>query len=615
MKIRSVATRLMAPLVVSMLLLTALAGVMMHFESRVQDANTAAMAAQQRVFVLGELRSLSRSLQRDALNLIIDTDPADQEAINRKFSGRLDTFAKNLGELEAEASAAAISADYFVTQRKVAQKLTTVAQHAKTGDIAAATDYFRHHVRPAERAASDIADARIEVLSTEVKTLRTSAAAVSVLAQTVLIAATILLSIVGLVAGLVIVRRSVVRPLHDLRASMAELAAGNTHLAISHEGREDEVGEMARSMATFRDQLTAAEKAKEQQTALIVSSIGNGLSALARGDLSARVDADLTGPFAELKTNFNHAVIELGTAMHSVTTATQSINTSANEIRHASDDLSRRTEGQAASLEETAAAMAEITSTIHKTATGATRANTVVGETRVEAERSGDVVQRAITAMSGIEHASSEISEIISVIDGIAFQTSLLALNAGVEAARAGDAGRGFAVVASEVRALAQRSAEAATDVKKRILASAIQVDTGVALVSETGQALNRIVEKVGELSNLIGNITELAERQATTLQQVNTAVSDIDAVTQQNAAMVEEATAAARSLAGEADSLARDVSRFQVEDNSPVAIQKAPTASPIKRPVARPRPPMQSVRSAALAIAPNSAVDDWTDF
>ncbi|HEX7876124.1 MAG TPA: methyl-accepting chemotaxis protein [Sphingobium sp.] len=616
MKFRSVAARLMAPLVVSMLLLAALSGVTMHFESRVAAANVAAMAAQKRVFDLGELRSLSRSLQRDALNLIIETDPAEHKAIHKKFSDRLDKFVSKLNTLNAEPDHAGLSPDYFDTQHKTAQELAAVAQRAIRGDIAGATDDFRHRVRTAERSASKIADTRIEELTEDVAALQATAAAVTEWAQTVLVAATILMSIAGLSTGLVITSKSVVRPLRELRASMAALAAGNTHLSIPHAGREDEVGQMAQSMATFRDQLAAAETAKEQQAALIVSSIGDGLSALAQGDLSVRVNADLTGPFAGLKSDFNRAVSELADAMRTVMTATHSINTSASEIRHASNDLSRRTEEQAASLEETAAAVTEITSTIHDTAKGAYRANEVVGETRIEAERSGDVVHRAITAMGGIEKASAEISEIISVIDGIAFQTSLLALNAGVEAARAGEAGRGFAVVASEVRLLAQRSAEAATDVKKRILASAAQVDTGVALVSETGETLDRIVGKVSELSDLIAVIAQSADRQATTLQQVNTAVSDIDAVTQQNAAMVEEATAAARSLAGEADTLAQDVSRFRLGNESNAPAGQSPAFQPLVREVAVHMPSRRhSSGSAVLAVSQHSDEDDWTEF
>lgn len=609
MKFRSVAARLMAPLVVSMLLLAILAGVTMHSEGRVAAANATAMAAQQRVSDLGELRSLSRSLQRDALNLIIETDATERQTINGKFSGRVDKLTKGLGALEHIAGEAGVSPDYFTTQHQVVQELTAVAKRANDGDIAGATNDFRQRVRPAERAASKVADARIEALNEEVATLQQTAATVTANAQTVLIAATLLLSVTGLAAGLIITRRSVVRPLHELRTSMAQLAAGNIHLAIPHEGRADEVGQMAQSMATFRDQLAAAEQAKDEQAMLIVSSIGNGLDALARGDLSVCVDADLTGPFAKLKTDFNRAVTGLASAMHSVTNATQSINTSANEIRHASDDLSRRTEGQAASLEETAAAMTEITGTIGQTAQSATRANAVVGQTRVEAEHSGDVVRRAITAMGGIERASAEIAEIISVIDGIAFQTSLLALNAGVEAARAGEAGRGFAVVASEVRALAQRSAEAAKDVKTRIMSSVTQVETGVALVSETGKTLDRIMGRVSEISDLVSDISQSADRQAATLKQVNMAVSDIDAVTQQNAAMVEEATAAARSLAGEADTLANDVARFRLANSA------APARRPAMRAVAARPVPMRATGSVALAAMPSTDDEDWALF
>ncbi len=222
--------------------------------------------------------------------------------------------------------------------------------------------------------------------------------------------------------------------------------------------------------------------------------------------------------------------------------------------------------------------------------------------------------------MGGIERSSSEISEIISVIDGIAFQTNLLALNAGVEAARAGEAGRGFAVVASEVRALAQRSADAAKDVKEKINASAKQVDAGVALVSETGRALQRIIARIGEISALVSTIATSAEHQATGLQQVNTAVSEMDGVTQQNAAMVEEATAAARSLAEEADRLSAEVSRFRldVRTHAPAA----PSASPVHdlqaraaqagRDVARnSRRPVVGARGNALAVS----TDEWSDF
>jgi methyl-accepting chemotaxis protein len=255
---------------------------------------------------------------------------------------------------------------------------------------------------------------------------------------------------------------------------------------------------------------------------------------------------------------------------------------------------------------------------VRQAASGANRANSVVAEARVEAEQSGAVVSRAVDAMSGIERSSSEISEIISVIDGIAFQTNLLALNAGVEAARAGDAGKGFAVVASEVRALAQRSAEAAKDVKTRILASSQQVDAGVELVSETGKALQRIIGRFGEISTLVSQIAMAAEQQADSLQQINTAVSEMDGVTQQNAAMAEQATAAARTLSTEADELARQVARFAIGDSNssttargrPMVHRLQERAAQAGRTIAR-----QSKRSGRGPATAAATEQDWSEF
>jgi methyl-accepting chemotaxis protein len=241
------------------------------------------------------------------------------------------------------------------------------------------------------------------------------------------------------------------------------------------------------------------------------------------------------------------------------------MNSGTQEISTASNDLSRRTEQQASSLEETAAALDEITATVKKAAEGATHARKVVAGTKEDAERSGEVVRKAVEAMGGIEKSSQQIGQIIGVIDEIAFQTNLLALNAGVEAARAGDAGRGFAVVASEVRALAQRSAEAAKEIKALISTSTTQVGEGVQLVAETGKSLESIMSKVAEINTVVSDIAAGAQEQATGLQQVNTAVNEMDKVTQQNAAMAEEATAAGRSLAQEAETLTSLVAQFRL--------------------------------------------------
>jgi methyl-accepting chemotaxis protein len=253
--------------------------------------------------------------------------------------------------------------------------------------------------------------------------------------------------------------------------------------------------------------------------------------------------------------------------MRAIAGNTQGVRAGASEITQASDDLSRRTEQQAASLEQTAAALDEITATVRKSAESAREARSLVANTKVDAEKSSAVVGETVEAMRAIEGSSKQIGNIIGVIDEIAFQTNLLALNAGVEAARAGDAGRGFAVVATEVRALAQRSADAAKEIKALISASGGQVNNGVRLVGETGRALTRILEQVTQVNQVITEIAASAQEQSLGLSEVNTAVNQMDQVTQQNAAMVEQATAASHSLANEAEELAGLIGQFQIDE------------------------------------------------
>jgi len=371
-------------------------------------------------------------------------------------------------------------------------------------------------------------------------------------------------SLIAHIAVVLVAKKLICDPFVETVVRMEGLADGDLASPVLHTQHADCVGRLTQAMDVFRANAEKVEGAAEIEQ--VVSVLSDGLQKLADGNLSYRIEDAFPGVYEELRTNFNQALISMSEVISAVVGSAANINNGAADIRHASDDLSQRTEQQAASLEETAAAMDQITSTVRESAQDAKRANEVVGATWTEAEESGHIVHRAVEAMNGIERASAEINDIISVIDGIAFQTNLLALNAGVEAARAGDAGKGFAVVASEVRALAQRSADAAKDVKSKITASTEQVDSGVALVSETGASLERIIGRIKEVSDLVSSISTSAEQQANGLQQVNTAVSEMDGVTQQNAAMVEQATAAARSLAEEADSLARQVAGFQIE-------------------------------------------------
>jgi len=311
----------------------------------------------------------------------------------------------------------------------------------------------------------------------------------------------------------------------------------------------------------------AAERDRAEATQnLVVSTLATSLKGLADGDLTARIDAVFDGQYERIKQDFNASVDTLQDAMNAIATATQHLQSGSSEIAAASDDLSRRTEQQAASLEQTAAALDQITATVRRSADGAKQAASAATGARLDAVRSGEVMRDAVVAMGEIERSSGQVAQIISVIDEIAFQTNLLALNAGVEAARAGDAGRGFAVVAQEVRALAQRSAEAAREIKVLIGASGQQVARGVRLVTETEHALAGIVDKVATIDGLIGEIAQSSQEQASSLNHVNAAVNQMDQVTQQNAAMVEQATAAASNLKIEARGLSVLVGRFEID-------------------------------------------------
>ncbi|MFA4937730.1 MAG: methyl-accepting chemotaxis protein [Brevundimonas sp.] len=458
--------------------------------------------------------------------------------------------------------------------------------------------------------------------------------------------------VIGLIAALLIAlaagfvaTRAITRPILTMIGYMQKLMAGDTSIQIVGADRKDEFGKMGQAIVAFRDAAVdkvrvereaashrsmteqerterEAEKAREAAEDIrAITALGQGLSAMANGDMTFRIDVEFNPKAAHLKSDFNAAIAQLQQAIAVVVGNISGIRSGAGEISQAADDLSRRTEQQAASLEETAAALDEITATVNKTASGARQASDVVQAARGDAEKSGVVVRDAVQAMQAIEGSSNQINQIIGVIDEIAFQTNLLALNAGVEAARAGDAGRGFAVVASEVRALAQRSAEAAKEIKTLISASTGQVGAGVKLVGETGEALQRIVDRVAEIDSLVTEIAASAQEQAVGLAQVNTAVNQMDQVTQQNAAMVEQSTAASHSLSQEAEALQSSVAQFNVGQtgaaashrSAPAPRRVAPAAKPANRMVAA----LKTIGRGGAALKPQAAAveDGWEEF
>lgn len=452
----------------------------------------------------------------------------------------------------------------------------------------------------------------------ELATARAAALSSSTNAMIVAAASALAFVLLGAAISTVVARRGIVLPIRSLTQAMSQLAQGDLHGTSTDTARQDEIGEMARAVEVFRSNALAMQELKTQEAALhqrssdLQSSIAAVVAAAVAGDFSGRItkdyqnedlnrfaksvnelvnsvdtavgeirrviaalaDADLTqtmngqfqGAFAELQANVNATMVTLRATMNNVRGAASTINDNSAELSSAANDLSKRTEQQAAALEETAAALDEITATVRAASSRANEARDMVHETRQSAAKSGAIVRSAVDAMGRIEDSSNKISQIISVIDEIAFQTNLLALNAGVEAARAGEAGRGFAVVAQEVRELAQRSANAAKEIKTLITASASEVEGGVSLVRSTGDALLEIESLVNRVNGHVESIATAAREQATALAEINSSVNQMDQMTQKNAAMVEETTAASTTLAQESFQLQTMLQNFKLD-------------------------------------------------
>lgn len=437
----------------------------------------------------------------------------------------------------------------------------------------------------------------------------------------------ILISLLGAVPVFVVgwlFARSITKPIDLICDDMEAVSSGNFAISVSAAARGDEIGKIGKTLVRMQDHLRLARQGEEQRAELqrqqqaMVEKLSSGLVNLSRGDFSQPLTEAFPDDHETLRDNYNQTVETLSRTIQHVVEVTSSIRNGSGEISQASDDLSRRTESQAATLEQTAAALDEMTASVASAAEGTRSVEKTITDARMEAESSGIVVQNAVEAMQGIKQSSMQISQIIGVIDDISFQTNLLALNAGVEAARAGEAGRGFAVVASEVRLLAQRSSDAAMEIKNLIGNSSVQVERGVDLVGKAGGALTNIAKRVGHISTLISAIAEGSNEQSTGLKEINIGVTQLDQVTQQNAAMVEQATAASHLLNSDASKLSELTSHFvtmhcgdspngAVETSELATVASAHGDDWSVQPVFAPR-------SAATAGA-SAAADLWQDF
>ena len=410
--------------------------------------------------------------------------------------------------------------------------------------------------------------------------------------------------------------RMILKPLGGLQRAMERVRDGQLQEEIPATGRKDEIGGFARGIDAWRISVIEAQllaeqdRQREEEQGRVVGELTQALRRLAALDLTAAIDSPRNNPFPEryqeLRQNFNGVVQTLADTIEMIRRTAQSIDSGATEFNTIAQDMSNRTETQAATLEETAAALDEMTASVQSTAANAADADKAMGESGRQAQEGGQVVRRAISAMEAIEQSSRQITRITDVIDDIAFQTNLLALNAGVEAARAGDAGKGFAVVASEVRSLAQRASESAKEIKRLISQSTEQVENGSALVHATGQALDEMIARIGNVTTLIADIANSAREQSLGLSEINTGVKQLDEVTQRNAAVVVQSTTSAESLHDDAQRLAEGLSQFRLAAGQVVQIS-APVAVPV--PVAEPLPVVQRTGTDGGSLA------QWEDF
>jgi methyl-accepting chemotaxis protein len=610
------------------------------------DSNYSSLLEQNQTASLYLARS-NRSLQamRSSIgDMLIARTPAENDSAQAEFSKNRETFITYIDKASAAMPAKAEISDLkgatlAIVDTTCAASIAAAIASASEPEIVAAQSKYLKECQPAFMTMSP----RFTAVTTDIvdgaekASEQLTETTYSAISLTLGIVITGLVTVLGV--GFVAIRAWLVKPIKLVSETMITLAGGDLTASVAGTERRDEIGGMAKAVQVFKDnglrtrdlerQAEASRSASELEAARSAESdrirvlemeqattgLAEGLKSLSNGDLTFRLAQPFAADFETLRSDFNAAVTQLGESLRAVANATGAIDSGAREISQSAEDLSKRTEQQAASLEETAAALDQITVNVSHSSKRTEEARNVAVEANRSARHSGEVVANAVTAMQRIEQSSSQISSIIGVIDEIAFQTNLLALNAGVEAARAGEAGKGFAVVAQEVRELAQRSAQAAKEIKELIRNSSSEVSTGVKLVQETGDALKVIEAQVVTINTQLDAIATSAKEQSVGLAEVNTAVNQMDQVTQQNAAMVEESTAASTTLAGEVSRLREIISDFRLGTTQQAPASRPQATRADHKPVASPARRMMAKVAGAVGMGGGAAAESWEEF
>ena len=561
---------------------------------------------------LGDLRALGRQSRSLLYNHVVERDAAAMAKVEERVTTNQEAINETIDRFSsvARADLATDIANLKASFQRLDAVNARIIEASRQGDDAAT-----HMLQTEGRAANNEANDLAEALSNKViERAKARGVAGRESADTALL---IIYAVAALSAGILILvwqvlNRGVTRPLGELVSVTTGLAEGrDAH--VPHREREDELGDIAKAVELFRlaavaRQAADAEIARVQQ--LVTSKVGEGLSAIAEGDLTAEITTEFPPEVASLRTDFNAAIARLREMIAAANASTQGIRTGSQEIAQAAEDLARRTESNAASLEETSAAVAQIDERLKATASSASRTVERADEA-IETVSSGrNIAEEAVQAMDRVSESAKGIDQVIEGVDKIAFQTRVLAMNAAVEAGRAGDAGRGFAVVADLVSALAMRAEEEAKRARDQLTVTQSDIVTAVNAVQRVDGALETISGGVGEVHTLLGQMAEDNQAQSAAITQISAAIGSMDQSTQQNAAMVEEASAAARNLTEEAALLATQAGMFKTGQ----VVPPTATITPIRTQPA-PAKYVSPVKALPVASANAATAEDWSDF